>query len=113
LWGMAVVALAARRQRIVALALLPLAALTQYLPWTIVSRAAFLYHYLPVVPFLAIALAWGLAGRPGRSKTRLYETGAVLAAAAVVFAVTLPELDGWYVSQGFHDSLHNWFPWLF
>jgi predicted membrane-bound dolichyl-phosphate-mannose-protein mannosyltransferase len=113
LWGVAVVAIAAWRRRIVALALLPLAALTQYLPWTIVSRAAFLYHYLPVVPFLAIALAWALAGRPGRSKARIYETGLVVAAAAIVFAVTLPELDGWYVSQGFHDSLHNWFGWLF
>lgn len=113
LWGLGVAALGAWRHRLVALALLPLAALAQYLPWTIVSRAAFLYHYLPVVPFLAVGLAWALLGRESDSRLRRYEAGFVLAAAAAVFAVTLPELDGWYVSQGFHDSLHGWFPWLF
>lgn len=112
-WGLWVAAVTAWRQRVIALALLPVAALAQYLPWTIVSRAAFLYHYLPVVPFLAIALAWALLGREGDSRLRRYEAGFVLAAAVAVFAVTLPELDGWYASQQFHDSLHGWFPWMF
>ena len=113
LWGVAVAAMAAWRARVLALALLPIAALTQFVPWIVVSRAAFLYHYLPVVPFLAIGLAWALLGRAGGSRLRRYEAGFVLAAAVAVFAVTLPELDGWYVSQRFHDSLHGWFPWLF
>jgi dolichyl-phosphate-mannose--protein O-mannosyl transferase len=113
LWGLAMAAIAAWRHRVVALALLPVAALAQYLPWTVVSRAAFLYHYLPVVPFLAVGLAWALLGRDGNSRLRRYEAGFVLAAAVAVFAVTLPELDGWYVSQQFHDSLHSWFGWLF
>jgi dolichyl-phosphate-mannose--protein O-mannosyl transferase len=113
LWGLWVAGAVAWRNRVMALALLPVAALAQYLPWTTVSRAAFLYHYLPVVPFLAIALAWALLGRETDSRLRRYEAGFVLAAAVAVFAVTLPELDGWYVSQGFHDSLHGWFGWLF
>ncbi|MDQ4124424.1 MAG: phospholipid carrier-dependent glycosyltransferase, partial [Actinomycetota bacterium] len=113
LWGLAVAGLAAWRHRVVALALLPVAALAQYLPWTIVSRAAFLYHYLPVVPFLALGLAWALVGRESGSRLRRYEAGFVLAAAVAVFAVTLPELDGWYVSQSFHDRLHDLFGWLF
>ena len=113
LWGMAVVAVAARQQRILALTVFPLAALTQYVPWVIVSRAAFLYHYLPVVPFLAIALAWGLAARHGHSRWARYETGVVAAGAVAVFALILPELDGWFTSPEFHGSLHGWFPWLF
>lgn len=113
LWGLWVAGAAAWRHRVMALALLPVAALAQYLPWTIVSRAAFLYHYLPVVPFLSIGLAWALLGRESDSRLRRYEAGFVLAAAVAVFAVTLPELDGWYVSQAFHDRLHGWFGWLF
>ncbi|HEX2294308.1 MAG TPA: phospholipid carrier-dependent glycosyltransferase [Actinomycetota bacterium] len=114
LWALALAAVTAWRNRVAALALLPAAALVQYLPWAIVDRAAFLYHYLPVVPFLAIGLAWAVVGREGESRLRKYEAGFVLAAAAAVFALTLPELDGWYVSQWFHDSLHDrWLPWLF
>ncbi|MDQ3916496.1 MAG: phospholipid carrier-dependent glycosyltransferase [Actinomycetota bacterium] len=113
LWGMVVAALQAWRRRLIALALLPLAALVQYVPWAAVDRAAFLYHYLPVVPFLAVALAWGLASRTRGSRLGRYEAGFVVVAAAIVFAVMLPELDGWYVAPTFHSSLQGWFPWLF
>ncbi|MFN2586687.1 MAG: phospholipid carrier-dependent glycosyltransferase [Actinomycetota bacterium] len=113
LWGMYVMARNAWRGRLLIPALLPLAAVSQYVPWILVSRAAFLYHYLPVVPFLAVALAWALAGRTRTSRFRSYEIGVVLASAAIVFAVTLPELDGWYVSPTYHSSLTRWFPWLF
>ena len=112
LWGLGLAAVAAWRHRVLAAGALVLAALVQYLPWVLVSRAAFLYHYLPVVPFLAIALAWAL-GREQPSRRRTYETGVVVAAAVAVFALTLPELDGWYTSAQFHDSLHSWFPWMF
>jgi Gpi18-like mannosyltransferase/predicted membrane-bound dolichyl-phosphate-mannose-protein mannosyltransferase len=122
LWGLGYAAVIAWRHRVLGLALLPAAALVQYVPWIVIGRAAFLYHYLPVVPFLSVALAWLVLGRGGSSSvviggrpSRLgsSEAGFVLAAAAAAFAVTLPELDGWYVSQQFHDSLHGWFPWLF
>jgi dolichyl-phosphate-mannose--protein O-mannosyl transferase len=113
LWGMVVVALAAWRRRVLALVLLPVAALAQYLPWVLVPRAAFLYHYLPVVPFLAIALAWSLAARTRGSRLRMYEGAVVMAAAVIAFALTLPELDGWYVSPEFHGRLQGLFPWLF
>lgn len=113
LWGLAYAGYTAWRGRVFALGIVVVAALTQYLPWTVIGRAAFLYHYLPVVPFLAVGLAWALLGRGGSSRLARYEAGFVLAAAAAVFAVTLPELDGWYVSQAFHDRLHSLFGWLF
>jgi predicted membrane-bound dolichyl-phosphate-mannose-protein mannosyltransferase len=113
LWGMVVAGRAVWRRRLVAPALLVAAALVQFLPWVLVSRAAFLYHYLPVVPFLAIALAWALTGLARASRLGRYEAGFVVAAAVLVFARMLPELDGWYVSPTFHSSLESWFPWLF
>ena len=113
LWGLGYAALTAWRRRVLALGVLAVAALAQWLPWTIVSRAAFLYHYLPVVPFLAVGLAWALVARDRTSRLGRYEAGFAIAAAVAAFAVTLPELDGWFVSQQFHDSLHSWFPWLF
>ena len=113
LWGVLAAARTAWKKRLVAVAVLPLVALVQYLPWVLVSRAAFLYHYLPVVPFLAIALAWAVASQARGSRVGKYEAGMVMGAAAVVFAVMLPELDGWYVSPEFHGKLETWFPWLF
>lgn len=105
-------AMVAWRGRVLALGILVVAALAQYLPWTIIGRAAFLYHYLPVVPFLAIGLAWALLGR-GSSRLARYEAGFVLAAAIVVFAITLPELDGWFVSPETHQRLHDLLGWMF
>lgn len=111
--ALGVVALRAWTHRALALLLLPAAALVQYVPWIVIDRAAFLYHYLPVVPLLAVALGVALLGRAPVNRRMLYEAGAVLAAAALAFALTLPELDGWYTSPGYHESLHGWFPWLF
>lgn len=114
LWALGMAAVAAFRHRVVAVAALPLAALAQFVPWIIVSRAAFLYHYLPVVPFLAVALAWALLGRGAVTRRVWYEAGAVLAAAVLVFALVLPELDGWYTPPGYHEWLHgSIFSWMF
>jgi dolichyl-phosphate-mannose-protein mannosyltransferase len=113
LWGLGVAAMAGWRRRLLAPVALVVAALAQYLPWARIGRAAFLYHYLPVVPFLAVGLAWALVARPRRRPGKTWVPWLVLAAVAAAFAFTLPELDGWYVSQGFHDTLHSWFGWLF
>lgn len=103
----------ARRRRQAALALIPAAALVQFLPWTTVSRVTFLYHYLPEVPFLALALAWWLVEGRRHSRWRVVETGLVLGAAAIAFLALLPLVDGWFVSPGYLESVKRWLSWEF
>jgi dolichyl-phosphate-mannose-protein mannosyltransferase len=105
---------AARRfvtQRSVALALIVVPALVQYLPWVFVGRVTFMYHYLPVVPFLALALAWLLVkGLEGESYRR---SALVLtpAAAVVFFAFSYPILVGWNMPTRYFD-LTRVFSWV-
>jgi dolichyl-phosphate-mannose--protein O-mannosyl transferase len=116
LWGGAVAMVAAvvraRRTRDAALVVLAGAALAQYLPWTIVTRVTFLYHFLPVVPFLAIALAWYLVvGLRGYRYQWLVVTAVTVLAVAFFFA-TLPALEGWSVPGSTLNAIRRSLPWI-
>jgi dolichyl-phosphate-mannose--protein O-mannosyl transferase len=112
--GLVALAYAAReavRKRSVAIGLLVAAAVIQYLPWTLVSRVAFMYHYLPVVPFLALALAWFLAeGLKGRPLQRTVLSWTIVAAIAFFF-FTYPVLVGWQMPIGYLDATRA-FSWV-
>ena len=56
--------------------------LGQWVPWLAVARPVFLFYTVPIVPFLALALAWG-AGEAAKAP-RLRLTPAVLAVAAIL-----------------------------
>jgi dolichyl-phosphate-mannose-protein mannosyltransferase len=112
LWAMAVAAVRARRLRSAALALVAGAAAIQYLPFVPVRRVLFLYHYLPVVPFLCIALGWWLVIGLRGSRYRHAIAAAVTAAAVVLFLLSLPMLEGWSVSTAYLDGMRNAFPWI-
>jgi len=110
--GMGAAVVRAGRTRAVALVILVGAALAQYLPWAAVSRVTFLYHYLPVVPFLAIALAWWLIeGLRGYRYRWVVIVGVTLAAVAFFFAV-LPALEGWAVSASILNTIRRSLPWI-
>jgi dolichyl-phosphate-mannose--protein O-mannosyl transferase len=114
LFGLVAISVRAFKRRTAALAVPVLAALVQYLPWVFVGRVLFLYHYLPVVPFLCLGLGWWVAvGREPRSeKRRRIEVAVTLGAALVAFAVLLPLVDGWMVPEGYlkavKDGLFAW-----
>jgi dolichyl-phosphate-mannose-protein mannosyltransferase len=55
-------------------------------PWLASPRIMFLYHYLPSLPFLYLALGWALV-RTGLSR---YVVGGVLIASLVAFALLYP-----------------------
>ncbi|HVL80727.1 MAG TPA: phospholipid carrier-dependent glycosyltransferase, partial [Actinomycetota bacterium] len=111
---LALIALAgsAFRRRAVGAAVVVGAALVQYLPWVGVDRVVFLYHYLPVIPFLALALGWwltdGPAGRPRRTETILAVGGALLS-----FLLLLPVLTGITLPNAAVDAVKAWLPWVF
>lgn len=90
-----------------------LALAAQYLPWVPVTRATFLYHYFPCVPFILLALGWFLL-RAQRAFPRLkaLKTGLMLAAGALFFAF-FPVMSGLPVTKSWVKML-QWFPsWYF
>jgi 4-amino-4-deoxy-L-arabinose transferase-like glycosyltransferase len=109
--GLFMAARAFFRVRSATLALVFGPALVQYLPWVLVSRVTFMYHYLPVVPFLALGLAWllvrGLEDRPYQRRALV----GVPVLAVAFFAFSYPILVGWQMSNSYLD-LTRVFSWV-
>ncbi|WP_214630433.1 glycosyltransferase family 39 protein [Paenibacillus agaridevorans] len=91
-----------------------IAFLAQYVPWMLVPRETFLYHYFAMVPFIILATVYCLKHveelRPGFAKAR----NAYVAAAIGLFVMFYPALSGMLVPKWYVDVLLRWFPsWLF
>lgn len=89
--------------------------LSLYLPWVLVTRAAFIYHYYPVLPFSLIFLTFLLeaiwqTGRGGRRLVLFY-----FALCLVLLLMFYPALSGLEVSRVYVDRFLRWFPhdWIF
>jgi len=85
--------------------------LSQFLPWVIISRVLFIYHYFPSTLFLVLALAYvfnkiferGI----GRYKQAVYS---FTASTGVLFGMFYPALTGVYVPQWYFAYLLRWIP---
>ena len=83
--------------------------LSAYLPWVLVSRLTFIYHYFASVPWIIIATALLLKYLARRNKKAAYALAAVLAAAAVaLFAAFYPLASGVEVPRAWCDAV-AWF----
>lgn len=84
--------------------------LSQLLPWLLVTRCTFLYHFFPCLAFLVLALTLCLndlaAAHPAAA--RRAEAG-ILAAAAALFVWFYPALSGLPVARWWAASL-EWLP---
>ncbi len=77
---------------------------TQLIPWMLVTRCTFLYHYFPSSMFCLAALALVLARMRHRDWARRLCAG-LCAAAAVLFAVYYPALSGLPIPAWWADAL--------
>ena len=92
-----------------------IAYLAQLLPWALVSRTTYIYHYFPSVPFLALFLTFALRELFGKApgKRRFAPLG-VAAAAVILFALFYPVLSGLAVPSGYVNTFLRWLPsWQF
>jgi dolichyl-phosphate-mannose--protein O-mannosyl transferase len=71
-----------------------------------------MYHYLPVVPWLALALGWFLVLGLRGWKHRKTAIVAVSVAAFAVFAFLYPILVGWEMPVSYLDLVRELFPWV-
>ncbi len=105
--------------------------LSAYIPWVLVPRCTFIYHYFTAVPFMLIALLWAmrnLSGLPALSAPlfSLGKGGSALAVTrwhalvflflavhAALFVVFYPVLTGTLTTQAYANAL-EWLPtWFF
>ncbi|HEY5585144.1 MAG TPA: phospholipid carrier-dependent glycosyltransferase [Ruminiclostridium sp.] len=88
-------------------------ALFQYIPWMVVRRMAFIYHYFSVMPFLIIVIVYLLRifselGKSAKKITYIY-----LILTAFLFVMFYPILSGLVIPR-WYASLLEWFPgWSF
>lgn len=83
--------------------------LSAYLPWVLVSRLTFIYHYFASVPWIIIATALGLKYLARHRRRLAYALAAVLSVAAIaLFIGFYPLASGVEVPRAWCDAM-NWF----
>ena len=84
---------------------------SQYLPWVIVPRSTFIYHYFASVPFIIIASVLLLDYIRGKSENAFKVTsGVLLGAALILFIMFYPLESGLPASREYAKYL-RWFKW--
>lgn len=92
------------------LLVLLIAYLSQYLPWMLVPRLTFIYHYFAMVPFMVLMLSyWVIYWMKKKPETRKRWVVAYLAGAVLLFIWFYPLLSGLPVSKTYTSWLH-WLP---
>ena len=74
--------------------------LAQFLPWTLISRCTFLYHYFPSVPFLVLMIGFTMAQMHKKIRPQIFYPLCVGYCAAVIamFVMFYPVITGTPVS---------------
>lgn len=87
--------------------------LAQYLPWVLVPRSMYIYHYFASVPFIIMATAWWLDRLPhSRPRLRAGVMALYLVGALVFFVMFFPYASGWLTSTDWLDAM-KWFSKLY
>lgn len=87
-----------------------IAYLAQYLPWMLVDRCTFIYHYFPSVPFVVLMIMYAAATfKDDLPAKKFYMALGVYALVAVaLFAMFYPVLSGHTVSIRYVDVFLRW-----
>jgi dolichyl-phosphate-mannose--protein O-mannosyl transferase len=84
--------------------------LTQFLPWALIPRKlVFIYHFFASVPFIILALVWGLQRLEIYNPTRVwirYLPWSLVAIAAVLFIAYFPVISGLPVPRAWPELIN-------
>jgi len=90
-----------------------IAFLAQYVPWMLVPRETFLYHYFAMVPFVILSIVYLFQLAEERNPRIRKARNGFAIAAALLFVMFYPALSGLTVPKWYIDLL-RWFPsWVF
>ncbi len=93
--------------------IIAIAFFSQYLPWVLVPRSMYMYHYFASVPFIILATAWTL-NHLGKKSQRLMRIimAVYLVGALVFFIMFFPYASGYLTSTKWLDAM-RWFSKLY
>jgi dolichyl-phosphate-mannose-protein mannosyltransferase len=86
---------------------------SQYLPWALVPRIAFIYHYFSIVPFVILSIVYVMKDLIDSYPRARYAFYAYLAITAVLFIWFYPVLSGMEVNRSYIDGLKWLKTWNF
>lgn len=87
-----------------------IAFLSQYLPWVLVPRSMYIYHYFASVPFIILATAWSLGWIGKKNRLLMYILmGVYLLLALAFFIMFYPYASGLQTPVEWLDAM-KWFP---
>ena len=89
------------------------AVLTQYLPWMLVPRVAFICHYLPIFPFIILCIVYVIQYIIEKEPETIYTIYGYLALVLALFIMFYPVLSGMEVSRAYVEKLRWFNSWLF
>lgn len=86
----------------------------QYIPWMLVPRETFIYHYFAMVPFIIISIVYIFQNLEERNNRWKYGRWIYTILAIILFVMFYPALSGTVVSSEYVQDYLRWFPsWLF
>lgn len=109
--GLTVLALAMTRE--VTIKMLAVAFIANYLPWVLVSRCVFIYHFFATVPFIILAgVYWIYLIETRNPKKEWYRwiKWIWLALAIIFFLLVFPAISGIPTSRGYANFIEHYLP---
>ena len=88
---------------------LVIAFLSQFLPWVLVPRSMFIYHFFASVPFIMLALSAVFDEICMKFKWGRKAVVSFLSVSALLFIIFYPILSGMTVSRGYVNNFLKWF----
>ena len=88
--------------------------LSQYLPWAIIPRLTFIYHYFASVPFVIFAIVYLIREFLEKYQGSKYFIYAYLIIVVVLFVMFYPVISGMVVDRAYVARFLRWLPsWIF
>ena len=89
------------------------AVMAQYLPWILVPRIAFIYHYFSIVPFIILCIVYVINHLIRLKPEAKYIVYGYLALVLALFVMFYPVLSGMEVSKAYIEKLKWLKTWIF
>lgn len=84
--------------------------LAQFLPWTLISRCTFLYHYFPSIPFLVLMIGFVMTQMHQKIRPQVFYPlcAAYCMAVIIMFVMFYPVITGTPVSGEYVSTYLKW-----
>jgi hypothetical protein len=87
---------------------------SQYVPWMLVSRLTFIYHYFAMVPFLILSIVYMIKVLLEKKPEWRVYVAAYLTLVLGLFVLFYPVLSGMVVDKSYVNNMLRWFySWTF